>query len=185
MSNSKTTEATASAAASGSGYLDFEKPLFRIQIEISELEARQADDGRDFSADIRQLRSRLNQMTKRLYTHLTAWETVMVARHPQRPLSPDYIRMCVRDFCEIHGDRLYGDDKALITGFGRIGPHKAGYTMVMFPVVAVLLSVLFEGLAVESHLVLGIVLVLVGNLAILDARRTARRLLQSMKKAPR
>jgi acetyl-CoA carboxylase carboxyl transferase subunit alpha len=96
----------------------------RIQAEITELEARQATDGRDFSADIRQLRTRLKQMTKRLYTHLTAWETVLVARHPQRPLAPDYIRTIVRDFCEIHGDRLYGDDKAIITGFGRIGPHK-------------------------------------------------------------
>lgn len=113
------------AAASGIGhYLDFEKPLFRIQSEIAELEARQTADGRDFSNDIRQLRNRLKQMTKRLYTHLTAWETVMVARHPQRPLAPEYIRRIVRDFCEIHGDRLYGDDKAIITGFGRIGPHK-------------------------------------------------------------
>lgn len=125
MSATVTSEAPASAAASGTGYyLEFEKPLFRIQSEIAELESRQAADGRDFSADIRQLRNRLKQMTKRLYTHLTAWETVLVARHPQRPLAPDYIRMIVRDFCEIHGDRLYGDDKAIITGFGRIGPHK-------------------------------------------------------------
>ncbi len=124
MADTNTTEAKVSAAASGAGYLDFEKPLFRIQSEIAELEARQAEDGRDFSADIRQLRNRLKQMTKRLYTHLTAWETVMVARHPQRPLAPDYISRIVRDFCEIHGDRLYGDDKAIITGFGRIGPHK-------------------------------------------------------------
>jgi acetyl-CoA carboxylase carboxyl transferase subunit alpha len=118
------TEASTPAAASGAGYLEFEKPLLRIQQEIEQLEARQGEDGRDFSADIRQLRSRLKQMTKRLYSHLTAWETVMVARHPRRPLTPDYLSRIVRDFCELHGDRLYGDDKAIITGFGRIGPHK-------------------------------------------------------------
>lgn len=124
MASSVTTEGPTAAAASGTAYLEFEKPLHRIQIEIEELEARQGEDSRDFSEDIRELRSRLNQMTKRLYSHLTAWETVMVARHPQRPLLPDYIGKVVRDFCEIHGDRLYGDDKAIVTGFGRIGPHK-------------------------------------------------------------
>ena len=116
------TDASTPAAASGAGYLEFEKPLLRIQQEIEQLEARQGEDGRDFSSDIRQLRSRLKQMTKRLYSHLTAWETVMVARHPRRPLTPDYLSRIVRDFCELHGDRLYGDDKAIITGFGRT-PH--------------------------------------------------------------
>jgi len=66
----------------------------------------------------------LNSMTKRLYSHLTAWETVLVARHPQRPLLPDHVSRIARDFCEIHGDRLYGDDQAIVTGFARIGPHK-------------------------------------------------------------
>lgn len=104
--------------------MEFEKPLFRIQSEISLLEKRQLEDGRDFSADIKELRERLGSMTKRLYTHLTAWETVLVARHPQRPLLPDHVSRIARDFCEIHGDRLYGDDQAIVTGFGRIGPHK-------------------------------------------------------------
>ena len=124
MAGTVLSEASASAAASGAGYLDFEKPLFRIQLEIGQLEARQGDGGLDFSADVKDLRNRLKQMTKRLYSHLTAWETVMVARHPRRPLVPNYIERVVRDFCEIHGDRLYGDDKAIMTGFGRIGPHK-------------------------------------------------------------
>ena len=118
------TDTTGAAVASGITYLDFEKPLYRIEAEIRELEARQGVDGRDFSEDIKELRNRLTQMTRRLYTHLTAWETVMVARHPQRPLLPHYIDSIVRDFCELHGDRYYGDDPAIVTGFGRIGPHK-------------------------------------------------------------
>ena len=55
---------------------------------------------------------------------LTAWETVLVARHPDRPLLPDYIQHIVSDFCELHGDRNFGDDPAIITGFGRIDGHK-------------------------------------------------------------
>ena len=124
MTTKAVQEAANPAAASGMRYLEFERPLHRIQCEIEELEARQGEDSRDFSKDIKDLRNRLNQMTKRLYTHLTAWETVQVARHPQRPLLPDYIDRIVRDFVELHGDRLFGDDKAIVTGFGRIGPHK-------------------------------------------------------------
>lgn len=124
MNATQASGAPAPAAASAVGYLDFEKPLLRIQNEIIDLERRQAEDARDFSKDLRELRVRLHNMTKRLYSHLTAWETVMVARHPKRPLFHDHIARIARDFCEIHGDRLYGNDKAIVTGFGRIGPHK-------------------------------------------------------------
>ncbi len=122
--NDKTMTETPLASGNAASYLEFEKPLYRIQLEIEQLERDQIEGGRDFSADLKELRQRLKQMTKRLYSHLTAWETVLVARHPQRPLAPHYLGTMVRDFCEIHGDRLYGDDKAIITGFGRIGPHK-------------------------------------------------------------
>lgn len=122
--NNKNAKGNAASSASTATYLDFEKPLHRIQLEIDQLEREQLEGGRDFSSDLKELSQRLKQMTKRLYSHLTAWETVLVARHPQRPLAPDYLGTMVRDFCEIHGDRLYGDDRAIITGFGRIGPHK-------------------------------------------------------------
>ncbi len=124
MTSMTSSEPSTAVKMSGAGYLDFEKPLFRIHTEIEELEVRDKEDSRDFSGDIKDLRERLHQMTRRLYSHLTAWETVLVARHPQRPLVPSYINQIVRDFCEIHGDRLYGDDRAIVTGFGRIGPHK-------------------------------------------------------------
>jgi acetyl-CoA carboxylase carboxyl transferase subunit alpha len=107
------------------GILEFEKPLVRIEREIAELEAVQADTHRDMSEDIRELRNRLESMTRRTYEKLTAWETVLVARHPRRPVLRDYIDACVKDFCELHGDRCFGDDKAIVTGFGRIGGIKA------------------------------------------------------------
>ena len=108
----------------GNGFLDFEKPLARIEHEIVELEKKQAQTGRDFSEDIREMRARLLSMTKRTYGKLTPWETVLVARHPQRPLLRDYIDLIFKDFCELHGDRTFGDDRAIMTGLARIGGIK-------------------------------------------------------------
>ncbi len=106
------------------GMLEFEKPMARIEREIAELETVRAQTGRDLSAEIRELRTTLSNLTRRTYTKLTPWETVQVARHPRRPVLRDYIEGCVKDFCELHGDRCFGDDKAIVTGFGRIGGQK-------------------------------------------------------------
>ena len=104
--------------------LDFEKPLVRIEREIVELETAQAETHRDLSVELRELRTTLLGLTKRTYAKLTPWETVLVARHPRRPVLQHYIEGCVKDFCELHGDRTFGDDKAIVTGFGRIGGRK-------------------------------------------------------------
>lgn len=106
------------------GALEFEKPLLLLEQQINELQAQQGRTGRDLSRELRQFRNQLEQMTRRIYSKLTAWETVQVARHPRRPLLPDYINMMVKDFCELHGDRRFADDPAIMTGFGRIGGHK-------------------------------------------------------------
>jgi len=106
------------------GMLDFEKPLARIEREIAELESVQMQTGRDLSTEIRELRATLTSLTKRTYAKLTPWETVLVARHPRRPVLSHYLTGCVKDFCELHGDRCFGDDKAIVTGFGRIAGHK-------------------------------------------------------------
>jgi len=109
---------------SNGAILEFEKPLMRIEREIAELESAESDSQRNLSQDIRELRSTLVSLTKRTYAKLSAWETVQVARHPRRPGVRDYIDACVKDFCELHGDRSFGDDKAIVTGFGRIGGQK-------------------------------------------------------------
>jgi acetyl-CoA carboxylase carboxyl transferase subunit alpha len=124
MSRTLGIQPTAATAGSQNGYLDFEKPLARIEQEIAELERRQAETGRDFSSDIKAMRSRLLSMTRRTYGKLTPWETVQVARHPRRPLLRDYIGYIFQDFCELHGDRCYGDDAAIMTGFARLGGTK-------------------------------------------------------------
>ena len=106
-------------------YLEFERPLAKLEKQLEELESTQSLSGRDHSDTIKVVRSELAAMRDKLYTNLDAWETVQMARHPKRPLVPDYINMMVRDFTELHGDRNYRDDRAIITGFGRIGRHKA------------------------------------------------------------
>lgn len=124
MSSDKTTEPSGVSQSVGGGFLEFEKPLQRIEQDVRLLEIESAERGTDLSADIRQQKARLAAKTKRIYAHLTAWETVQVARHPQRPLITDHIRNIAADFCELHGDRTFGDDRAVVTGFGRIGGHK-------------------------------------------------------------
>lgn len=104
--------------------LEFEKTLARIQQDIDEMSREQLETGRDVSKDIRQQTLRYKQTLKRLYSGLTPWETVLVARHPKRPLATDYLKTIFRDVAELHGDRTFGDDKAMITAFARIGGHR-------------------------------------------------------------
>ncbi|MCA9242404.1 MAG: acetyl-CoA carboxylase carboxyltransferase subunit alpha [Phycisphaerales bacterium] len=111
--------------ATGSRYLlEFEKPIAKMEQEIDRLSATQANSGRDSSELIAKIRSQLTEELTRTYANLTPWETVLVARHPQRPLLRDYIRLICRDFCELHGDKLFGDDRALICGFARIAGQR-------------------------------------------------------------
>lgn len=88
------------------------------------MDIEQRTTGRDLSAEIEQHGRQFRTAMKNLYGSLTPWELVQVARHPRRPLTPDYLGMIFRDVCELHGDRLHGDDKAIITAFARIGGHK-------------------------------------------------------------
>ena len=104
--------------------LPFEAPVARLQSQIRELESEQIRTGRDFSSEIRQQRAQYVSMLRKIYQNLTPWETVQVARHPHRPLGRDYIDLLVKNFVELHGDRRFGDDKAIFGGFGRIGTEK-------------------------------------------------------------
>lgn len=124
MSPEPKSQAATFAVGNGSGFLEFEKPLLRIQHDIDEMEREQAQSSRDLTDDIKQQRNRFKTTMKRLYSSLTPWETVLVARHPKRPLSTDYLKTIFRDVCELHGDRTFGDDRAMITGFARIGGHR-------------------------------------------------------------
>jgi len=114
-----------SQSASENGYfLPFEKPIVRLQRQVGDLEAEQVKAGRDYSAEIRQLRAQYVSLLRKTYASLTAWETVQVARHPQRPIAGDYIERIVKNFVPVHGDRRFGDDRAVRCGLGRIATEK-------------------------------------------------------------
>ncbi len=104
--------------------LPFEKPIARLQRQVIDLEAEQVKTGRDYSSEVRQLRAQYISLLRKTYQALSPWETVQVARHPKRPLGRDYIDMIVKNFVELHGDRHFGDDQALVGGLGRIGTEK-------------------------------------------------------------
>ena len=104
--------------------LEFEKPLARLEQQILELENLQTTKGLDYTKELRQLRNNYTSLLRKTYEKLSAWETVQVARHPQRPLFKDYVEMICRDFRELHGDRYFGDDAAIKCGLARLGGHK-------------------------------------------------------------
>lgn len=99
--------------------LPFERPILELESQIENL--RQLDDQGDgtLKANIRQLERRVQQITKRVYDRLSTWERVLVSRHPRRPHSLEYIKAVTTEFTEIHGDRLFRDDLAVVTGLAR------------------------------------------------------------------
>ncbi len=103
---------------------DFEKPLTEIDKQIQDLKKFSAEKKVDLSAEIKGLEDQKTAKEAEIYGNLTPWQRVQIARHPQRPYTMDYISMIMTDFIELHGDRLFSDDKALIGGFARIEGRK-------------------------------------------------------------
>ena len=104
--------------------LEFEKPTAKLEQQLHELEAVQTEKHVDYSVELRHLRNNYTSLLRKTYENLSAWETVQVARHPQRPLFKDYVDLICREFREIHGDRLFGDDRAILCGLARVGGQK-------------------------------------------------------------
>jgi len=105
-------------------YLPFESKVAEMDRQASELQRLSSIKGIDYSSEIRRIqREQVNELTS-IYSNLTAWQTVQVARHPKRLLFADYLDLMVKDFRELHGDKCFGDDSAITTGFGQIGSEK-------------------------------------------------------------
>ena len=106
--------------------LDFEKPYIDLQRKLEDL--REHPDGENLNVDIgdeiRQLEEKIESKKKELYSNLTAWQRVQLARHPQRPYSLDYINHTFSGFSELHGDRLFSDDHAMVAGFAMLGENR-------------------------------------------------------------
>ncbi len=105
-------------------YLDFEEPIAALERKILELQSSDLDENRDLTVEINKLNDSIVKLTNQVYQNLTIWQCVQVARHPQRPHLMDYIEKICSNFDELHGDRNFGDDRALIGGLATIGDHK-------------------------------------------------------------
>ncbi|MGA2092897.1 MAG: acetyl-CoA carboxylase carboxyltransferase subunit alpha [Sedimentisphaerales bacterium] len=105
-------------------YLDFEQKVADLDRQIEELRRLSSIKGIDYSDEVRKLQMGQVEELKRVYSQLSAWQVVQVSRHPKRPLLPDYLNLMVKDFRELHGDRCFGNDRAMVTGFGQIGREK-------------------------------------------------------------
>jgi acetyl-CoA carboxylase carboxyl transferase subunit alpha len=100
--------------------LEFEKPLLDLEKKIEELQSMQGKGGVDLAPQIEGLREKAETLKREIYGKLTPWQRVMVARHPKRPYSLDYVGMAFTDFIELHGDRHFGDDPAIVCGLARL-----------------------------------------------------------------
>jgi len=102
-------------------YLDFEQPIAELEGKIEELQLVGTDNDLNISDEIDRLKEKSEKLTESIYSNLTPWQIVQVARHPHRPYTSDYIPRIFDDWDELHGDRHFGDDKAIVGGIGRIG----------------------------------------------------------------
>jgi acetyl-CoA carboxylase carboxyl transferase subunit alpha len=109
---------------SSSDHLEFEDKVAELDCQMTELRKLSSVKGIDYSAEIRGLQKQQVAELKRVYSRLSAWQTVQVARHPKRPLASDYLELMIKDFRELHGDRCFGDDRAIVTGLGHIGRER-------------------------------------------------------------
>ncbi len=101
-------------------FLEFEQPIAELEAKIEELRHASDDANININEEIGRLQSKCRSLTNSIFAKLTPWQVVQLARHPQRPYSLDYIERIITDFQELHGDRTYSDDPAIVAGIGRL-----------------------------------------------------------------
>ncbi|MDZ7270058.1 MAG: acetyl-CoA carboxylase carboxyltransferase subunit alpha [candidate division KSB1 bacterium] len=100
--------------------LDFERPLVELEKKIADLKAYSSAENVEITAEIQRLEEKARKLRKQIYARLTRWQRVQLARHPQRPYTLDYIEYMTTDFVELHGDRAFADDPALVGGIAKL-----------------------------------------------------------------
>jgi acetyl-CoA carboxylase carboxyl transferase subunit alpha len=103
--------------------LAFEKPIYELEAQIAALESQSGDDPQR-QDEVRRLKRELAELKKSIFSNLKPWETIEVARHPDRPQTTDYLALTFDEFVELHGDKAYGDDRAIRAGFAKLDQHK-------------------------------------------------------------
>ncbi len=102
--------------------LAFEQPIYELEQELEALSEQESGNGQ--KAKVRDLKNRIADLTRDVYSNLSPWETVQVARHQNRPYTRDYLSLVFDEFVELHGDRKFGDDRAILTGFAKLDDQK-------------------------------------------------------------
>jgi acetyl-CoA carboxylase carboxyl transferase subunit alpha len=101
-------------------FLDFEQPIAELEAKIDELRFVDDDSSVNIGAEIDRLRKKSDTLTRSIYASLSPWQVAQVARHPQRPYTLDYVEHCMSEFHELHGDRMYAEDAAIVAGLARL-----------------------------------------------------------------
>jgi acetyl-CoA carboxylase carboxyl transferase subunit alpha len=106
--------------------LDFEKPIVELQNKLEELKKHPESLSMDVSFEeaVAALEKMIEERRREIFLNATAWDRVKIARHPKRPFTLDYVRLAFSDFTELHGDRLYAEDRAMVGGFAKLGEHR-------------------------------------------------------------
>lgn len=107
-----------------SQYLDFEKPIVELDQKIKEMRDLATTENLELTRELKILEKKRNRLRKEVYSRLTRWQRIQLARHPLRPYSLDLINLIFTDFIELHGDRYFADDKALVGGFAKLGDER-------------------------------------------------------------
>ena len=105
--------------SSGNPRLAFDQPIVELEVRLKEAESN-PETSPDAHEEVRRLRRELTDLKKAIYSQLEPWETVQVARHPDRPMTRDYLNLVFDEFVELHGDKFFGDDRAVLTGFAKL-----------------------------------------------------------------
>ena len=104
--------------------LPFERPIYELEDRLAQLESHHAEPDATAKEEIRALRLEVARLKREVYENLDAWDTVTVSRHPDRPQTLDYIELVFDEFIELHGDKAFGDDRAILSGFAKLDEHK-------------------------------------------------------------
>ena len=106
--------------------LDFEKPIVELQTKLAELKKHPETHslGVSFEEEVALIEKKLEETKRQIFSNLSAWDRIKIARHPHRPFTLDYLRSAFADFSELHGDRLFAEDRAMVGGFACLGQHK-------------------------------------------------------------
>src|SRR3982074_3964810 len=101
--------------------LDFEKAIQELQRRLQEIREHSDEHDVDLDTEVAAMEQKIERTRRDIYDNLTAWQRVQIARHTQRPFALDYIERCFTDWVELHGDRLFGDDRAMPCALAKIG----------------------------------------------------------------